>query len=106
MPRSLDLLTSLEYADFVALLLDICNWFGGEAVSLAANFSHATEFRAAGYAPFVVNGVEYGEVREYGNFSFTRIYESGHAVPYYQPEAALAIFSRVLDHVNIADGTQ
>lgn len=31
-----------------------------------------------------VDGVEYGEVRQYGNFSFLRVYESGHEVPYYQ----------------------
>jgi carboxypeptidase C (cathepsin A) len=62
----------------------ICNWFGGEAVSLALNYTHAEQFRSAGYAPFVVNGTEYGEVRQYGNFSFLRIYESGHQVPYFQ----------------------
>jgi hypothetical protein len=49
--------------------------FGGQAVSLAVNFTHKEEFHAAGYAPFKVDGTEYGEVREYGNFSFTRIYE-------------------------------
>lgn len=59
----------------------ICNWFGGEAVSLAANYSGAESFRDAGYVPMVVDGVEYGATREYGNFSFTRIYESGHEVP-------------------------
>jgi carboxypeptidase C (cathepsin A) len=32
----------------------------------------------------MVDGTEYGEVRQYGNFSFARIYESGHEVPYYQ----------------------
>jgi hypothetical protein len=74
-------------------------------VSLAANFSDAEAFRAAGYTPFLVDGVEYGEVREYGNFSFTRIYEAGHEVPYYQPEASLEHFKRVLDHVIIADGS-
>lgn len=76
----------------------IANWFGGQAVSLAANFrylrrrqsplsfitnfpfSHAKEFRAAGYVPMMVEGVEYGETREYGNFSFTRVYEAGHEV--------------------------
>jgi carboxypeptidase C (cathepsin A) len=62
----------------------ICNWFGGEAVSLAVNYTHAAEFRAAGYAPFVVDGAEYAAVRERGNFSFVRIYESGHQVPYFQ----------------------
>lgn len=55
----------------------ICNWFGGEAVSLAANYTHKAEFAASGYTPFLVDGVEYGETREYGLFSFTRIYEAG-----------------------------
>jgi hypothetical protein len=32
----------------------------------------------------LVDGTEYGEVRQYGKFSFARIYESGHEIPYYQ----------------------
>ncbi|KAI4206104.1 MAG: hypothetical protein LQ346_001287 [Caloplaca aetnensis] len=83
----------------------ICNWFGGQAVSLAVNYTHSTEFRAAGYTPFLVNGQEYGEVREYGNFSFLRIYEAGHEVPYYQPEASLEYFRRILGGKDIALGT-
>lgn len=83
----------------------ICNWFGGEAVSLAAQWPHAKQFSAAGYTPFVVDGVEYGETREYGNFSFTRIYESGHEVPYYQPVASLGFFSRAIGGLDIATGT-
>ena len=62
----------------------ICNWFGGQAVSLALKYENSKEFAAAGYVPFVYGGNEYGETREYGNFSFTRIYEAGHEVPYYQ----------------------
>jgi hypothetical protein len=45
-------------------------------------------------------------VRQYGNLSFLRIYEAGHEVPYYQPQAALALFNRTLNHWNIADGTE
>ena len=45
----------------------ICNWFGGEAVSLALNYTDSAKFAAAGYEPFVVDGTEYGEVRQYGN---------------------------------------
>jgi carboxypeptidase C (cathepsin A) len=88
----------------------ICNFFGGEAVSLAAKYRNADKFRAAGYTPMVVDGVEYGETREYGNFSFTRgtaatcmthwdankfpsVYEAGHEVPFYQPIAALQLVS-------------
>lgn len=83
----------------------ICNWFGGEAVSLAANYSHAEQFRHSNYTPFTVGGTEYGEVRQAGNFSFLRIYESGHEVPYYQPVAALEMFRRVLENRTLADGS-
>ena len=83
----------------------ICNWFGGQAISLAANHSHADQFRAAGYAPMTVDGAEYGETREYGNFSFTRVYEAGHEVPFYQPIAALQLFNRTLNGWDIAKGT-
>ncbi|TPX21132.1 hypothetical protein DIZ76_015085 [Coccidioides immitis] len=82
----------------------ICNWFGGEAVSLAVNYTHAEKFRAAGYAPLLVDGVEYGQIREYGNFSFSRIYEAGHEVPYYQPLASLQYFNRTLNGWDIATG--
>jgi carboxypeptidase C (cathepsin A) len=82
----------------------ICNWFGGQAISLATNFPHSKEFRAAGYAPFLVDGVEYGETREYGNFSFTRVYEAGHEVPYYQPVASLQLFNRTLNGWELPTG--
>ena len=45
-------------------------------------------------------------MRQYGNFSFMRIYEAGHEVPFYQPLASLAMFSRVLDNVDIATGEE
>ncbi|TKA46311.1 hypothetical protein B0A49_12164, partial [Cryomyces minteri] len=83
----------------------ICNWFGGEAVSLAINYTHKAQFAAAGYQPFTVDGTEYGEVRQYGNFSFLRIYEAGHEVPFYQPLASLAMFMRTINHLDIATGS-
>jgi carboxypeptidase D len=70
----------------------IFNWFGGEAVSLALNYSHSEECRKTSYAPFLVDGVEYGMMREFGNPSFTRIHKAGHEVPYYQ----LQLFNRKL----------
>jgi len=97
-----DVRVSLAYGDADY----ICNWFGGQAISLAVDYTHSKEFRAAGYEAMVVDGTEYGEVRQYGNFSFARIYESGHEVPYYQPEAALAYFNRTLYHYNIATGEE
>lgn len=80
------------------------NWFGGEAVSLQINYTHSDAFRRSGYIPMTVNGIEYGETREYGNFSFTRIYEAGHEVPYYQPIAALALFNRTINGWDSATG--
>ena len=82
----------------------ICNWFGGEALSNQLQFDDAKEFAKTGYAPFVVEGTEYGAVREYGNFSFLRIYDAGHEVPYYQPLASLEYFRRVLENKDIATG--
>lgn len=82
----------------------ICNWFGGEAVSLAAKYAHSKQFAAAGYAPFLVDGVEYGQTREYGNFSFSRVYEAGHEVPYYQPVASLQLFNRTLNGWELSKG--
>lgn len=84
----------------------ICNWFGGEAVSLAMQWKYTKEFNAAGYVPFVVDGKEYGEVRQYGQLSFLRMYESGHEVPYYQPKASLELFRRVLGNLVVADGSK
>jgi carboxypeptidase C (cathepsin A) len=82
-----------------------CNWYGGEAVSLAINHTQAAEFRAAGYQGIRANeSYEGGQVRQYGNLSFSRVYESGHEVPAYQPETAYRIFMRALFNRDIATG--
>ena len=82
----------------------ICNWFGGEAVSEALRYTNAKEFAKTGYVPFMVEGREYGAVREYGNFSFLRLYDAGHKAPYYQPLATLEYFRRVLGGRDVATG--
>ena len=105
-----DLETLLDAGVRVALYYGdadyICNWFGGEAVSLALNYTNSAEFRATGYEPFCVDDVEYGEVRQYGQLSFLRMYESGHEVPFYQPKASLEFFRRVLGDLVVADGSE
>lgn len=83
----------------------ICNWFGGQAVSLALEHKTASQFRASNYTSFLVDGGEYGQVRQYGNFSFLRLYEAGHETPYYQPKAMLAHFTRLINGQIIADGS-
>ena len=63
-------------------------------------------FHAAGYAPVVTNDTYIGgQVRQYGNLSFTRVYEAGHEVPAYQPETAYRIFQRALFNFDIATGS-
>ncbi|KAF2637732.1 alpha/beta-hydrolase [Massarina eburnea CBS 473.64] len=82
-----------------------CNWYGGELLSLAINYSNADAFHSAGYAPVYVNSTYIGgQVRQYGNLSFTRVYEAGHEVPAYQPETAYKIFTRALFNFDISTG--
>ncbi|KAI0182161.1 serine carboxypeptidase [Hypoxylon sp. FL1284] len=83
-----------------------CNWIGGEAVSLAINYTGTDKFHAAGYTDIVINDTYVGgQVRQYGNFSFSRVYEAGHEVPAYQPETAYRMFHRALFNQDIATGT-
>lgn len=87
----------------------ICHWFGGEAISLelakAAGGQYSTAFPAAGYSPIIVNkSYVGGEVRQFANLSFSRVYQSGHSVPAYQPETAFQIFSRIMSGNSVSTG--
>lgn len=87
-----------------------CNWIGGEAASLAIPHRYQKEFAAAGYTALTVASPEeppfvpYGLTRQHGNLSFTRVFQAGHMVPSYQPEASLRIFERSLFNRDIATG--
>ncbi|TGO41276.1 hypothetical protein BHYA_0024g00550 [Botrytis hyacinthi] len=79
-----------------------CNWLGGEAV---ANEVNATNFSVAGYTNITTSdSIVHGQVKQSGLFSFSRIYESGHEVPFYQPLASLEIFERVIGRKDIESG--
>jgi carboxypeptidase C (cathepsin A) len=106
----------------------ICNWQGGQAVANAlANTlpnvtvmssgsgssttgaamprSYAAGFAAAGYADIVVNNSYVGgAVKQFGNLSFSRVYDAGHFVPYYQPETAFQIFARIIFGHDLSTG--
>ncbi len=81
-----------------------CNWIGGEKASLAIPYSRAEEFGDAGYTPLVTPEGIRGQTRQLGNYSFTRVYQSGHEVPAYQPVAAYEIFMRATFDRDIATG--
>ncbi|KAI1631479.1 carboxypeptidase S1 [Biscogniauxia mediterranea] len=83
-----------------------CNWIGGERVSLEVNYAARDKFNLAGYADVTVedDSDPVGQVRQYGLFSFTRVYQSGHTVPAYQPEVAYQILDRAMQGKDIATG--
>lgn len=62
----------------------ICNWYGGLEAALALNYTQKEDFAAAEWAALNVSQIQYGETKEAGNFSFVRMYDAGHAPPFYQ----------------------
>ncbi len=100
-----------------------CNIIGGGEVSLAINYAESEQFRAAGYTPIQANSSYIGgQVRQYGNFSFSRVYgiyqnhhdrirmtltqtDVEHEAPSYQPETLYENFVRSLTNRDIATGT-
>lgn len=81
-----------------------CNWVGGEAASLAVPYSKASDFAAAGYEPLITSDGVKGMTRQYGNFSFTRVFQAGHEVPAYQGQAAYEIFHRATFGLDVPTG--
>lgn len=79
-----------------------CNWLGGQAVVKEIN---PPSWDCAGYVNVSTSdGIVHGQVKQSGAFSFVRVYESGHEVPFYQPEIALALLQRALKQKDIATG--
>lgn len=83
-----------------------CNWIGGERVSLNITYSQSEAFKSAGYADVILDDstAAAGQVRQHGLFSFTRVYQSGHMVPAYQPEVAYTLLHRTMQHKDVATG--
>ena len=102
----------------------ICNWYGGQAVSLAIAAlvtdyppptvvppgetpppAYSIGFPSSGYAEIVTNSTYVGgAVRQFGNLSFSRIYDAGHFIPYFQPETAFTVFTRIIQGTDISTG--
>lgn len=66
--------------------------YGVYALTLELEHKDAELFDAQVLRPWVYQGVELGQIQSIDNLAFIRVYEAGHEVPYYQPEAALLIF--------------
>ncbi|KAK1083949.1 hypothetical protein LTR33_002953 [Friedmanniomyces endolithicus] len=79
-----------------------CNWLGGEAIASEIN---APGWHSAGYQNLSTpDGIVHGVVKQAGNFSFVRVYDAGHSVPFYKPLVALKMFERMLRGTDIATG--
>ncbi|CAK7197924.1 hypothetical protein SEUCBS139899_000574 [Sporothrix eucalyptigena] len=83
----------------------ICNWLGNRAWAEALEWDGKDAFNKAEVSHLKLASSKstafdkkegYGTVKAAGNFTFMRIYEAGHMVPYDQPEAALDFFNRWL----------
>ncbi|KAI9814390.1 MAG: hypothetical protein M1827_003246 [Pycnora praestabilis] len=86
----------------------VCNWLGGEALSLSIPHTHAPSFLAAGYTNLLLpNGQPAGaQVRQHYNLSFTIVHNAGHAVSIQRPNITYAIFNRANAGMDIATGTR
>ncbi|ORY96405.1 carboxypeptidase S1 [Syncephalastrum racemosum] len=71
----------------------ICNWRGNYAWSQKMQSPNVGKYAAQALAPWQAVSREAGQIQRGGLLTFVRIYEAGHEVPYYQPEAALAMFN-------------
>lgn len=81
------------------------NWLGVEAFAEELLQDPSYGYDKAGYADLrTSDGVAHGQTKQAGRFSFTRVYESGHMVPFYQPLAALELFGRAIGGRDVATG--
>jgi len=79
-----------------------CNWLGSQVI---AEHVGAAGYADAGWTDLVTSDdVPHGQVRQAGHFSFTRFYEAGHEVPFYQPLASLEFFERAIKGLDLSTG--
>lgn len=74
----------------------ICNWLGNQAWVRQLQWSGSAGMANAPYNAFTVDGSRAGETFNHQHFTFLRVYNAGHMVPYNQPKNALAMFNRFI----------
>ncbi|OBA21648.1 hypothetical protein METBIDRAFT_32129 [Metschnikowia bicuspidata var. bicuspidata NRRL YB-4993] len=72
----------------------ICNWLGNQAWSNKLPWSGHEEFETLPVRDWVVGNKTAGEVKNHKHFTFLRVFDAGHMVPYNQPENALDMVNR------------
>lgn len=74
----------------------ICNWLGNQAWTNELQWSGKEDFADAKTKDlFGDDGkTQIGEIKNSGYFTFARLFDGGHMVPYDQPEASLSVINR------------
>ncbi|KAM0809913.1 putative Carboxypeptidase [Seiridium cardinale] len=83
-----------------------CNCLGGEQVSFAIESDTRADFHKSKYTKIKTDDSYTGDmVRQFGSLSFSRVFNVGHEVPWYQPETTYRIFQRAMFNKYVATGT-
>lgn len=69
----------------------ICNWLGNLDWANQLEYSQKEYFSQEPLKPWTNGKKLAGEVKNYDKFTFLRVYDAGHMVPYDQPENSLAM---------------
>ncbi|CAL1710317.1 unnamed protein product [Somion occarium] len=73
-----------------------CNWLGGHASVLAMDWYGNQTLHDTPFTNMTIHGNAVAAIQNVDNFSFARVFQAGHMVPSFQPEAAFEIFSQIL----------
>lgn len=99
-PLHLKVIELLDEYDLPVLLYAgdkdfICNWLGNHAYSDLLPYKNHKSFAKEEFKNYVTENGEYaGLVKNYEKFTFLRIFDAGHMVPYDKPEASLDFVNR------------
>jgi hypothetical protein len=97
-----DIKVALVYGDRDAR----CPWTGALNAAVNVNYSGQSSFVDSGYEFIQVNSsfTEGGAVKQFGSFSFSRVFNGGHAINAYQPAVVDAIIQRTIGDKDVATG--
>ncbi|KAF0686847.1 Aste57867_21375 [Aphanomyces stellatus] len=74
----------------------VCNWMAQDLWTRELPWTSHAAFDAQPIVPYVVGGRSAGEIRHAAGLTFLRVYQSGHMVPFDQPDVALDMFHKFL----------
>ncbi|KAF7557505.1 hypothetical protein G7046_g6023 [Stylonectria norvegica] len=80
----------------------ICNWEGNFWAVNTMDWYGRDDFATLKLANYTVDGKNHGEYKTLHNLSWLKVFEAGHEVPYYQPEAALQVFKQTMQRKPLA----